>query len=226
MTVNTHSEGGIARLIDHTLLRPNATREEIGKLCAEARQHGFASVCVNPYWVSAAALELAGSPVAVCTVVGFPLGASVTEAKMIETDIAVRCGAREIDMVLNVGALRSGDLDAVKRDIRGVVEVARNGGALVKVILETAFLDDAQKRAACLVARDAGAAFVKTSTGFGPAGATVHDVELMRATVGPEMGVKAAGGIRTLEQVKEMVAAGATRIGASAGVAIVEAASR
>jgi deoxyribose-phosphate aldolase len=224
--VNTQREGGIARLIDHTLLRPNATREELAKLCAEARQYGFASVCVNPYWVPAAVRELAGSTVPVCTVVGFPLGASATEAKMFETELAVRSGAREIDMVLNVGALRSGDLDTVKRDIRGVVEAAGRGGALVKVILETVFLDDGEKRAACLLARDAGAAFVKTSTGFGPAGATAADVALMRATVGPQMGVKAAGGIRTLEQVREMVAAGATRIGASAGVAIVEAALR
>ena len=216
---------GIARLIDHTLLKPEATREQVVALCREARQHGFASVCINPYWVAMAAAELAGSAVKVCTVVGFPLGATTTRAKMAETEEAVRSGAREIDMVINVGALRSGDHDAVKADIQGVVDVAHRGGALVKTILETALLDDNQKAIACTLAKLAGADFVKTSTGFAAAGATVHDVALMRLTVGPAMGVKAAGGIRTLDDLRRMVEAGATRIGASASVKIVEAAS-
>ena len=214
---------GIARLIDHTLLKPEATREQVIALCREAREHGFASVCINPYWVATAAGELAGAAVKVCTVAGFPLGANTTRVKAAETEEAVRCGAREIDMVINVGALRSGDYEVVEADIRGVVEMAHRGGALVKTILETALLDDNQKAIACTLAKLAGADFVKTSTGFGPAGATVHDVALMRLTVGPEMGVKAAGGIRTLEDLRRMVEAGATRIGASASVKIVEA---
>jgi deoxyribose-phosphate aldolase len=219
------AEPGIARLIDHTLLKPEATREQVVALCREARQFGFASVCINPYWVATAATELAGSAAKVCTVVGFPLGATTTRVKVAETEEAVRSGAQEIDMVINVGALRSGDSDTVKADIQGVVEVAHRGGALVKTILETALLDDNQKAIACTLAKLAGADFVKTSTGFGPAGATVHDVALMRLTVGPAMGVKAAGGIRTLEDLRRMVEAGATRIGASASVKIVEAAA-
>lgn len=217
---------GLARIIDHTLLRADATRDDIVKICREARQHNFASVCVNPYWVPLAASELAGSPVKVCTVVGFPLGATSTEAKVAETEAALRAGAQEIDMVQNVGALRSGDQDTVLRDIAMVVETAHRAGAIVKVILETALLDDNQKVAASQLAKMAKADFVKTSTGFGPSGATVHDVELMRSAVGQEMGVKASGGIRTLDDVKKMVAAGATRIGASAGVKIVEATSQ
>lgn len=215
----------IARIIDHTLLRADATHDDIAKLCREARQYNFASVCINPYWVPLASAELKGSPVKVCTVVGFPLGATSTEAKVAETEAALRAGAQEIDMVQNVGALRSGDHDAVRRDIAAVAEAAHRGGAIVKVILETALLDDNQKVLACKLAKMANADFVKTSTGFGPAGATMHDVELMRSAVGPEMGVKASGGIRTLDDVKKMVDAGATRIGASAGVKIVEAAS-
>jgi deoxyribose-phosphate aldolase len=218
-------EPQIASLIDHTLLKPEATRDQIVALCREARQYGFASVCINPYWVAPAAAELAGSAVRVCTVVGFPLGANTTRVKVTETEEAVRAGAREIDMVINVGALRSGDHDTVKADIQGVVEAAHRGGALVKTILETALLDDNQKAIACTLAKLAKADFVKTSTGFGPAGATVHDVALMRLTVGPEMGVKAAGGIRTLDDLRKMVEAGATRIGASASVKIVEAAA-
>ena len=214
----------IARLIDHTLLKPEATREDIRKLCREARQYGFASVCLNPCWVRLAAAELAGSSVKVCTVAGFPLGASLGRIKAAEAQAAVEEGAREIDMVVNVGELRSGDHEAVKADIQAVVEASHRGGALVKVILETALLDDHQKAIACTLARLAGADFVKTSTGFGPAGATVHDVTLMRMVVGPEMGVKAAGGIRSLEDLEKMVQAGATRIGASASVKIVEAA--
>jgi deoxyribose-phosphate aldolase len=213
----------IAALIDHTLLRPEATREDILKLCREAREYKFASVCVNSYWVPLVAAELAGSPVKVCTVIGFPLGSTSTEAKSAETQAALRAGAHEIDMVQNIGALRSGDYAAVQADIAAVVEVAHCAGAIVKVILETALLDDNQKIIACQVAKKAGADFVKTSTGFGPSGATIHDVQLMRRTVGPEMGVKASGGIRTLDDLKKMIDAGATRIGASSSVKIVEA---
>jgi deoxyribose-phosphate aldolase len=219
----TKIDPAIARLIDHTLLKPEATRADILKLCREARQYGFASVCINPYWVPLVRSELAGSPVKVCTVVGFPLGATSTEAKAAETDAAVRAGAQEIDMVINVGALRSGDHEAVKLDIQQVVKIAHEAGAIVKVILETALLDDNQKAVACTLAKLAGADFVKTSTGFGPSGATAHDVALMRQVVGPEMGVKASGGIRTIDDVRKMAAAGATRIGASASVKIVEA---
>jgi len=217
---------GIARLIDHTLLKPAATGDDIVKLCREARQYGFATVCVNPHWVPLAFGELEGSEVKVCTVAGFPLGATSTESKIAETLSALRVGAREIDMVINVGALRSGDYDTVKRDIQAVAGETHEAGAIVKVILETALLDERQKAAASALARMAGADFVKTSTGFGPAGATPQDVALMRKVVGPEMGVKAAGGIRTLEDFRRMTAAGATRIGTSAGVQIVEAASR
>ena len=219
----TAIDPSIAGLIDHTLLRPDATRDEIRKLCREARKYNFASVCINPYWVPLAAAELSGSPVKVCTVVGFPLGATSTEAKVAETDAALRVGAQEIDMVQNVGALRSGENDAVKDDIAAVAGAAHRAGAILKVILETALLDDNQKVMACMLAKMARADFVKTSTGFGPSGATVHDVELMRLAVGPDMGVKASGGIRTLDDLKKMAAAGATRIGASASVKIVEA---
>lgn len=215
----------IARLIDHTLLKPEATRSEILQLCAEARKYNFASVCINPYWVPLAASELAGSTVKVCTVVGFPLGATSSASKAAEAEEAVRAGAREIDMVINVGALRSGDNDAVKLDIQGVVKVSHEAGAIVKTILETALLTDGQKATVCLLAKAAGADFVKTSTGFGPGGATARDVALMRQVVGPSMGVKAAGGIRTFEDLKKMTEAGATRIGASASVKIVEGAT-
>jgi deoxyribose-phosphate aldolase len=222
----TRGEGPIAALIDHTMLRPEATRADIVKLCGEARQYGFATVCINPYWVSLASSELAGTAVKVCTVAGFPLGATSTEAKVAEAAAALRAGAREIDMVINVGALRSGDCDTVKLDIQAVVRVSHDAGAIVKVILETALLDDAQKTTACGLAQAAGADFVKTSTGFGPAGATVQDIVLMRHAVGPRMGVKAAGGIRTLDDFRAMVAAGANRVGASASVKIVEAAGK
>jgi len=215
--------GPIASLIDHTMLRPEATRADIVKLCAEARQYGFATVCINPYWVPLAASELAGTAVKVCTVAGFPLGATSTEAKVAEAAAALRAGAREIDMVINVGALRSGDFDTVKLDIQAVTRVCHDANAIVKVILETALLDDAQKISACGLAQAAGADFVKTSTGFGPAGATVQDIVLMRHAVGSRMGVKAAGGIRTLDDFRAMVAAGASRVGASASVKIVEA---
>jgi deoxyribose-phosphate aldolase len=213
----------IAALIDHTILKPDATRADIVRLCAEARSFGFASVCVNGFWVPVVADALAGSSVKVCTVVGFPLGAMATAAKSAEAEIALRDGATELDMVLNAGALKSGEFDLVGSDIRAVVEAAHASGALVKVILETSLLSDDQKVTACRLATDAGADFVKTSTGFGSAGATAADVALMRTTVGPNIGVKASGGIRTLEHVRTMIAAGANRIGASAGVAIVEA---
>jgi deoxyribose-phosphate aldolase len=218
----TRVDAAIAALIDHTLLKPEATKAEIVKVCQEARQFSFASVCVNPYWVPVVAKELSGSPVKTCTVVGFPLGANATETKVQETEIATRAGAQEIDMVQNVGALRGGDHEAVKLDIQAVAQAAHRGGAILKVILETALLDDNQKAIACTLAKMAGADFVKTSTGFGPGGATAHDIALMRAAVGPELGVKASGGVRTLDDVKAMTAAGATRIGASASVKIVE----
>jgi deoxyribose-phosphate aldolase len=219
----TKIDPGIAALIDHTILKPEATRNDVVKICREARQYGFASVCVNPYWVPLVRAEFAGSAVKVCTVVGFPLGATSTEAKVAETAVAVRVGATEIDMVINIGALRSGDQDAVRQDIRQVVQTAHEAGAIVKVILETALLDDAQKATACTLAKQAGADFVKTSTGFSTSGATAHDVALMRGVVGPGMGIKAAGGIRTLSDLRAMTAAGATRIGASASIKIVEA---
>ncbi len=215
----------IAGLIDHTLLKPEATGADISRICGEAREYGFASVCVNPYWARVVARELEGSAAKVCAVVGFPLGASTTGTKIVETANAVGDGAREIDMVLNIGELRAGNLVAVSSEIGTIVACAHLNGAIVKVILETALLDDEQKITACRLSKEAGADFVKTSTGFGPGGATVEDVALMRKTVGPDMGVKASGGIRTLEDLRKMVAAGATRIGTSAGVKIVEAVS-
>jgi len=208
-------------MIDHTLLKPEATKDQIVKLCEEAVEFGFASVCINPTYVSLAADLLRNTPVKVCTVVGFPLGASTPLVKAVEARDAIAAGAREIDMVINIGALKSGDDDLVGRDIRAVVEAAR-GRALVKVILETALLTDDQKVKACLIAKAEGADFVKTSTGFGPGGATVEDVRLMRKVVGKEMGVKASGGIRNLESARKMIEAGASRIGASASVAIVK----
>jgi deoxyribose-phosphate aldolase len=212
----------VARLIDHTILKPEAVRDEIRQTCAEALQFEFASVCVNPFWTKMVAAELAGSPVKVCTVAGFPLGATHSGGKVAETLGALRDGAEEIDMVINIGALRGGERDVVKADIQGVVLASHGHGAIVKVIIETALLDDAQKLVACRLAQDAGADFVKTSTGFSKAGATVDDVTLMRRAVGKSMGVKASGGIRTLADLQAMVAAGATRIGASASVRIME----
>ena len=214
--------GDVARFIDHTLLKPEATRAEIETLCQEARQNSFASVCVNPYWVKECAFLLHGSPVKVCTVVGFPLGATTADVKAYETRRAIFDGATEIDMVINIGALKSGDDDTVKRDIRTVVEAAHEACAIVKTILETALLTDDEKVRACVLAKEAGADFVKTSTGFSKGGATVADIELMRRAVGSSIGVKAAGGVRDLAAAKEMIAAGATRIGASAGVKIVQ----
>ena len=215
-------DSSLASQIDHTLLRADATAADIRKICCEARKYGFASVCVNPYWVPLASAELSGSPVKVCTVIGFPLGANATSTKVAETENAVQQGASEIDMVINIGELKGGNYDAVSNDIEAVAAAAHKGGAILKVILETALLDDHQKVAASTLSKAAGAEFVKTSTGFSTAGATVHDVALMRQVVGEEMGVKASGGIRTLEDLKTMAAAGATRIGASASVKIME----
>lgn len=212
----------IASFIDHTLLKADATADQIRQLCAEARAHAFAAVCVNPCRVALAARELKGSGVEVCTVVGFPLGATRSEQKAVEALRAVEDGAREIDMVLNVGALKDGDVDAVRRDIEAVVIACAGGGGLVKVIIEAALLTDEEKRTACELAQRAGAKYVKTSTGFGPGGATAHDVALMAEAVsGTEIGVKAAGGIKTYNDAKAMIDAGATRIGTSSGAAIV-----
>jgi deoxyribose-phosphate aldolase len=212
----------IAKMIDHTLLKPDATEQEIAQLCFEARKYGFASVCVNPTWVSLCAELLKGSAVKVCTVIGFPLGATVPEVKAFETENAIRQGATEIDMVINIGALKARDLATVAKDIRGVVNAAHARGIIVKVIIETTLLDDEEKTIACLSAKEEGADFVKTSTGFAGGGATVKDVALMRKTVGPQMGVKASGGVRTYEDAESMIKAGATRIGASAGVKIIQ----
>jgi deoxyribose-phosphate aldolase len=214
--------GEIARYIDHTLLKPEATRDEINQLCREARANSFASVCVNPTWVKECAYVLYGSPVKVCTVVGFPLGATLGDVKAYEARRAIYDGATEIDMVINIGALKSGDDATVGRDIRMVVEAAHDACAIVKTILETALLTDEEKVRACLLAKEAGADFVKTSTGFSKGGATVADIALMRRAVGSELGVKAAGGVKDLAAAREMIAAGATRIGASAGVKIVQ----
>jgi deoxyribose-phosphate aldolase len=215
-------EGGVASTIDHTLLKPDATADDIDKLCREAAEWKFATVCVNPTWVTRAATRLRGTGVGVCSVVGFPLGATTPDVKQYETRRAIFDGATEIDMVLNVGALKSGDVRLVADDIRAVVAACAERGVTSKVILETALLTDEEKVTACTLAKAAGADFVKTSTGFGPGGATAADVALMRRVVGADMGVKAAGGVRDLQQVRAMVAAGATRIGASAGVRIVK----
>ena len=212
----------IARAIDHTLLKAEATRDQIVQLCAEAREHGFATVCVNPTWVPLCAEELRGSETRVCTVVGFPLGATLPEVKAFETARTVAEGACEVDMVLNIGALKSGDYRLGQKDVAGVVEAGHGGGAIVKVIIEAALLTDDEKVKACVISKAAGADFVKTSTGFGPGGATAADVALMRRVVGPEMGVKAAGGVRDLKSAQAMLDAGADRIGASVGVKIVQ----
>jgi len=218
----TQVPSDLARLIDHTLLKPEASEADVRRLCAEARQYGFASVCVNPAWVPLCAAELQGTPVKVCTVAGFPLGASVTSVKVFEAEQAVKLGAAEVDMVINVGALKSGHYERVGQEIRSLAETCHRGGAILKVILECALLTDQEKVIASRLARSASADFVKTSTGFGPGGATAHDVELMRLVVGPEMGVKAAGGIRGYEDLQKMLRAGATRIGASASVKIMQ----
>lgn len=209
----------IAKMIDHTALKPETTKEQIEKLTEEAKTYQFASVCVNPTWVKFASSQLADSGVDICTVIGFPLGANTSSVKAFETKDAISNGATEVDMVINIGALKEGNDAFVEQDIKAVVEAA--DGTLVKVIIETCLLTDEEKVRACKLAVKAGADFVKTSTGFSSGGATVHDIKLMRETVGPDTGVKASGGIRTKEDVLKMIDAGATRIGASAGVAIV-----
>ena len=212
----------LASMIDHTLLKPDATSDKIAQLCFEAKKYHFASVCINPTHVKLCADLLKGSDVKVCTVIGFPLGATPPEVKVFETRNALDNGATEIDMVINIGALKAGETELVARDIRGVVEVGHAAHALVKVIIETALLTDEEKVMACLFSKEAGADYVKTSTGFSGGGATVHDVALMRRTVGPAIGVKASGGIHSYEEAEALVAAGATRIGASAGVKIIQ----
>jgi deoxyribose-phosphate aldolase len=211
-----------ASLIDHTLLKPEASESDIKKLCNEAVQFGFASVCVNPTWVKRAAEFLSGSSVPVCTVIGFPLGATLPDVKAYETRRAIFNGAREVDMVINIGALKSGDDCAVEEDIRAVATAAHENGVLCKVIIETALLTDEEKVRACLAAKNAGADFVKTSTGFAKGGATADDVALMRRTVGRNLGVKASGGVKGIEDARKMFEAGATRIGASVGVKIAQ----
>ena len=221
-----HASGGapgdVASMIDHTLLKPDATRRDIEALCREAAEYRFASVCVNPTWVAVCASLLQATGVKVCSVVGFPLGATTPDTKHYETRRAIFDGAREIDMVINVGALKSGELRVAERDIEAVTFPCREAGVLSKVIIEAALLTDDEKITACTLAKAAGADYVKTSTGFGPGGATAADVALMRRVVGEVMGVKAAGGVRDLESLRAMVAAGATRVGASAGVRIVQ----
>ncbi len=212
----------MAGKIDHTLLKAEATREEISQLCFEARKYNFASVCVNPTQVKLCKSLLRGSSVKVCTVIGFPLGATTPEVKVFETRQTIEEGAEEVDMVINIGGLKDKNYELVARDIRGVVKEAHSHDVLVKVIIETALLTDEEKKIACLLVKEAGADYVKTSTGFSKAGATVEDVALMRRTVGPLLGVKAAGGVRTREDFEKMVSAGATRIGASAGIKIVK----
>jgi deoxyribose-phosphate aldolase len=213
----------VAALIDHTLLKPDATRQAVETLCREAAEFHFATVCVNPTWVQLCAGQLRGTPVLTCAVVGFPLGATTPDVKQYETRRVIADGAREVDTVINIGALKSGDLALVERDIAAVTATCRAHRVRSKVIIEAAYLTDDEKVTACTLAKAAGADYVKTSTGFGPSGATVADVALMRRVVGAEMGIKAAGGIRDLDALKAMVAAGATRIGASAGVKIVQA---
>lgn len=210
----------LASLIDHTILKADATKQEIVQICQEAKQYQFATVCVNAGWVALAAEQLKGSGVGITTVVGFPLGATTTASKAAEAKFAIADGATEVDMVLNIGLLKSGDTEGVLRDVEGVVAACK-GQAIVKVILETGLLTDEEKVTASELCKKAGADFVKTSTGFGKGGATVEDIALMRRAVGPDLGVKASGGVRDRETVLQMVAAGATRIGASSGIAIV-----
>ncbi len=216
------TDGSMGHMIDHTLLKPDATQDEIARLCYEASKFEFASVCVNPSHVKLCTDLLKGSQVLICTVVGFPLGATSTESKVFEAQKAIHDGATEVDMVINVGALKSRDYESVERDVASVANACHAGGAILKVIIEAALLTDEEKVAACQIAKVAGADFVKTSTGFGPGGATAEDVALMRRVVGPKMGVKAAGGIRTYDDARRMIAAGASRIGASASVKIIQ----
>lgn len=210
----------IAKMIDHTLLKADAQKDQIITICEEAKTYNFASVCVNPTWVKLASELLAGTEVKVCTVIGFPLGATTSTTKAFETEDAIKNGATEVDMVINIGALKDKNYDLVREDIKAVVEAAK-GKALTKVIIETSLLNDEEKEIACKLAVEAGTDFVKTSTGFSTGGATVEDIALMRKTVGPDIGVKASGGVRSSEDTEKMVEAGATRIGASSGVAIV-----
>ena len=212
---------GLARMIDHTLLKPDATQKEIEKLCTEAKQYGFASVCVNPSHVILCAKLLHDTDVKVCTVIGFPLGATSSATKAFEAECAIKDGAREVDMVINVGMLKSGEYHYVEKDIHSVVRAAHSAGVLTKVIIETGLLTDEEKVKACMLAKQAGADFVKTSTGFVKGGATVGDIALMRKVVGPELGVKASGGVRSQEDALALIASGADRIGASASVKIV-----
>jgi deoxyribose-phosphate aldolase len=209
---------GLAAYIDHTVLKPETAEKDIVKLCDEARENRFFSVCLNPCWVPLAAEQLKGSGVKVCTVCGFPLGANIIETKVREAQLAVAQGATEVDMVINIGLLKSGELKSVHKDVAAVVEASK--GALVKVIIETCLLTNMEKTLACLITKSAGAHYVKTSTGFSTAGATAEDIELMRQAVGPQMGVKASGGVRSLDDVLKMIKAGACRIGTSSGVKI------
>ncbi|EOC99865.1 deoxyribose-phosphate aldolase [Caldisalinibacter kiritimatiensis] len=211
----------LEKYIDHTLLKPEATEEQIRKVCEEAKKYKFASVCVNSYYVPLVSKELKGTDVKTCVVVGFPLGATTKEVKAFETKQAIENGANEVDMVINIGALKDKKYDVVKEDIKAVVESAKNK-ALVKVIIETCLLTEEEKIKACELSKEVGADFVKTSTGFSTGGATVEDIKLMRETVGPEMGVKASGGVRTKEFAEKVINAGANRIGASSSIAIVE----
>ncbi|GEN52021.1 deoxyribose-phosphate aldolase [Halobacillus faecis] len=213
-------EQNLAKMIDHTQLKPDTAKDKITQICEEAKENNFASVCVNPHWVSYCAELLDGTDVKVCTVIGFPLGATTKETKAFETKQAIEKGATEVDMVINIGELKSGNKELVQQDIEAVVREAE-GKAIVKVIIETSLLTEDEKVVACELAKAAGADFVKTSTGFSGGGATVEDISLMRKTVGPDMGVKASGGVRDYEGAKAMIEAGATRIGASSGIAIV-----
>ncbi|WP_285320078.1 deoxyribose-phosphate aldolase [Pseudarthrobacter sp. lyk4-40-TYG-27] len=221
-TATPAGDGNIASYIDHTLLKPEASEAEVLKVCAEAAEYGFKSVCVNPVWVKTVTTALKGSGVLTCSVVGFPLGATPTDVKSFEARGAVLDGADEVDMVINIAAARAGDKGALADDIAAVAETVHAGGAILKVIIETALLTDEQKVLACQAAVEAGADFVKTSTGFNGGGATVEDVALMRKAVGPNVGVKASGGVRSLADAQAMITAGATRIGASSGIAIVK----
>lgn len=215
------ADSGLAKYIDHTLLKPEASEADILRVCQEAAEHHFKSVCVNPVWVSTVNRALLGTGVLTCAVIGFPLGASNTDVKVFEARGATMDGADEIDMVINIAAARAMDKDALVADISAVAEVVHGEDSILKVIIETSLLNDAEKVLACQAAVEAGADFVKTSTGFNGGGATAADVALMRATVGPDIGVKASGGVRSLETAQEMIAAGATRIGTSSGIAIV-----
>jgi deoxyribose-phosphate aldolase len=217
---NGISPASLAKYIDHTILKPNASEDEVQKVCDEAKEYGFASVCVNPSYIELVANALSGSVAAACVVVGFPLGAVTPEMKAAETKAVMALGAKEVDMVVNVGAVKSGNWALVKKDIEAVVNAAA-GTAMVKVIIETCLLTDEEKVKVCTIAKDAGADFVKTSTGFSTGGATVQDVRLMRQTVGSDMGVKASGGVRSFDDAVAMIEAGATRLGTSAGVKIV-----